>query len=145
MYGKFSFYIVTVYYSILYNLFLILIFCLNLTRTTIFHKVSLLYGMEFAEKGFSLFVPLLENMKKLSPYQLMITYLLVYAYTIDEVHFKDLVPEINFVVTAFKEKIKVLTSTAGLTDISIGVIQLSKFYQQSSKLTNGYIFNMFNP
>ena len=102
------------------------------TRSMFFQKITLLYGLEDSERFLKMFVSLLERMKMLSSFQLMIVYLSVFVSIIEESVFVTNPEEIGSIIRGFKIKIERLSLKFGLNEIIGGVIVFVKFYKQST-------------
>ena len=95
-------------------------------------KKTTLYGLEDSERFLKMFVSLLEGMKMLSSFQLMIVYLSVFVSIIEESVFVTNPEEIGSIIRGFKIKIESLSFNFGLNEIIGGVIVFVKFYKQST-------------
>ena len=117
------------------------------TRTMFFQKLTILYGIDNAERVLKMYVCLLVQMKELSSYRLMILYLLVCVSIIDESILENIPEQIRAIIQGFKIKIESLSSKLGLDNISRGVIRWAKLYKQSVSFGEGdkrLVFSIYN-
>jgi len=105
------------------------------TRTMFFRKLTILYGIENAERALEMYDSLLVQMKKLSSYQLMILYFLVGVNIIDESIFENFPGQIRSVIRGLKFKVESLSSNLGLNEIGEGVLRWARSYKQSVNIS----------
>ena len=112
-----------------------------------FQKLTILYGIDNAERVLKMYVSLLVQMKELSSFRLMILYLLVCVSIIDESILENIPEQIRAIIQGFKIKIESLSSKLGLDNISRGVIRWAKLYKQSVSFGEGdkrLVFSIYN-
>ena len=101
-----------------------------------------MYGLDNSERYIKMFVSLLEGLKRLTGFQLMIVYLLVFVGLIDDSVFVNTPAEIGLVIRGFREKIASLSSKFELNKISKGVLAYSalKMFCSAPKFSHFWNF-----
>ena len=108
-----------------------------ITRTMLFQKYTILYGLVNSERYLKMIVGLLERMKILTSFQLMIVYLLVFVGIIDDSVIESTDKKIASVIRGFRIKIESLSVKYGLNEISELVISFAKFVKNSVNYSEG--------
>ena len=102
-----------------------------ITRTMLFQKYTILYGLANSERYLKMIVGLLERMKILTSFHLMIVYMSLFVGIIDDSVIKNTNEQIGSVIRGFRVKIESLSLKYGLNEVSELVISFAKFVKNS--------------
>ena len=103
---------------------------LSLSKSFIFRNLTIEYGMADAEAHFKYGMPIIDMLKHFSPYQLMLSYLMILAYTISDSIFSRYPIEMRAVITGFQNTISQLCENLGMLEKCQQVINLTQYYRK---------------
>ena len=100
------------------------------SKASIFQNITLFNGLNDATAGWSMGMHILDIMKKFDEYQLILSYLMVLAHTIDKSVMTKYPPDYLIVVQLFQNKIVCLCKNMGLYEQCQIILDMAKWWKE---------------
>ena len=102
-------------------------------KSFIFRNLTIEYGMTDAETHFKNAIPVIDMLKNFTPYQLMLSYLMILVNTISDSLFLKYPSEIKHVISGFQNKITELCRSLGMLEKCQKVILLTRYHRNQQQ------------